>query len=172
MRVPSPPLFITAIDRGVCALIQVDHLLELDKRARAWALCCHSQSVHRERGSERGRCRESLMEEKGVVMLRKEGCFGCGGIMEAGLASSLAGNRILNGCLLALMQTHTPSPALPAPHLTRHTLVQSTSSGLLLCVCVCVPPEATQRITLLIGLIHSNHGHFIIVKNRSQTESR
>lgn len=45
-RVPSPPLFITAIDRGVCALIQVDHLLELDKRARAWALCCHSWSVH------------------------------------------------------------------------------------------------------------------------------
>ena len=45
-RVPSLPLFITAIDRGVCALIQVHHLLELDKRARAWALCCHSQSVH------------------------------------------------------------------------------------------------------------------------------
>lgn len=45
-RVPSPPLFISTIDRGVCALIQVDHLLELDKRARAWALCCHSWSVH------------------------------------------------------------------------------------------------------------------------------
>lgn len=44
-RVPSPPLFIATIDRGVCALIQVDHLLELDKRARAWALCCHSWSV-------------------------------------------------------------------------------------------------------------------------------
>lgn len=54
-RVPSPLLFIAAIDRGVCALIQVDHLLELDKRARAWALCCHSWSVQlreRERMSE------------------------------------------------------------------------------------------------------------------------
>lgn len=45
-RVPSPLLFIAAIDRGVCALIQVDHLLELDKRARAWALCCHSWRAH------------------------------------------------------------------------------------------------------------------------------
>lgn len=45
-RVPTLLLFIAAIDRGVCALIQVDHLLELDKRARAWALCCHSWSVH------------------------------------------------------------------------------------------------------------------------------
>lgn len=57
-RVPSLLLFIAAIDRGVCALIQVDHLLELDKRARAWALCCHSWSVHiRERENERDRGR-------------------------------------------------------------------------------------------------------------------
>lgn len=54
-ELPSPPLFIAAIDRGVCALIQVDHLLELDKRARAWALCCHSWSVHEERERERVR---------------------------------------------------------------------------------------------------------------------
>ncbi len=42
-QVPSPPLFIAAIDRGMCALIQVDHLLELDKHVRVWALYCHSE---------------------------------------------------------------------------------------------------------------------------------
>lgn len=58
-QVPSPPLFIAAIDRGMCALIQVDHLLELDKHVRVWALYCHSER-ERERekvrdGGKRGR---------------------------------------------------------------------------------------------------------------------
>lgn len=51
-QVPSLPLFIAAIDRGMCALIQVDHLLELDKHVRVWALYCHSE---REREREKVR---------------------------------------------------------------------------------------------------------------------
>lgn len=36
----------------MCALIQVDHLLELDKHVRVWALYCHSERK-REGESER-----------------------------------------------------------------------------------------------------------------------
>lgn len=62
-----PPLFIAAIDRGMCALIQVDHLLELDKHVRVWALYCHSER-ERERekvreGGNRGRDGERLSGE-------------------------------------------------------------------------------------------------------------
>lgn len=68
-QVPSPPLFIAAIDRGMCALIQVDHLLELDKHVRVWALYCHSER-ERERekvrdGGKRDRDGERLSGEIG-----------------------------------------------------------------------------------------------------------
>lgn len=39
----------------MCALIQVDHLLELDKHVRVWALYCHSE---REREREREKVRD------------------------------------------------------------------------------------------------------------------
>lgn len=52
-----------------------------------------------ERGREKG---SGDVEEGGVLWL--QGIMGGGG---AGLASSLAGNRILNGCLLAPSHRHT-----------------------------------------------------------------
>lgn len=69
-------------------------------------------------------------------MLRKEGCVWLQGIMGVGLASSLAGNRILNGCLLALPHTDTcttpfpcllytlPNPTPPCLTLAPLTLLQ------------------------------------------------
>lgn len=79
------------------------------------------------------------------------------GIMGAGLASSLAGNRILNGCLLAPSQTHTHIPPRvfsPCPHSdSSHTLYYSelhqSSSG----VCVCAPRgHAMDRLDDFVGL--------------------
>lgn len=66
-QVPSPPLFIAAIDRGMCALIQVDHLLELDKHVRVWALYCHS-----EREREREKVRDGGKRDRDGERLSRE----------------------------------------------------------------------------------------------------
>lgn len=56
--------------------------------------------------------------EKGSGDVEEGGVLWLQGIMGAGLASSLAGNRILNGCLLAPLtraHKHTCLLSLPPP---------------------------------------------------------
>lgn len=71
------------------------------------------------------------------------------GIMGAGLASSLAGNRILNGCLLAPSHrhTHTTTPhvlSLPAPYFdSSHTLYYSELHQSSSAMCVRAPTGHT-----------------------------
>ena len=88
--------------------------------------------------------------------------------MGAGLASSLAGNRILNGCLLAPSHRHThihhPPVCVfsPCPHPdSSHTLYYSElhQSNSSLCVCVCVPPEATHWIVPMTSVASSSGPH-------------
>ena len=68
-----------------------------------------------------------LDREKGSGDVEEGGVLWLQGIMGAGLASSLAGNRILNGCLLAPSHRHTQMHTLvfPAPtRLLTHSLLQ------------------------------------------------
>ena len=102
--------------------------------------------IEGERDREKG---SGDVEEGGVPWLQ--------GIMGAGLASSLAGNRILNGCLLAPSHRHTRTnthahththlhptptmPSLPAPTLTPHThsITLNFIRPAPVCVCVYAP---------------------------------
>lgn len=67
--------------------------------------------------------------EKGSGDVEEGGVLWLQGIMGAGLASSLAGNRILNGCLLPPSHRHIRHPLCafpPCPHPdSSHTLCYS-----------------------------------------------
>lgn len=103
------------------------------------------------------------------------------GIMGAGLASSLAGNKILNGCLLALSHAHIPTPSTPASN-SSYTLLQSTSLELLIldvCVCICVyvcSPRGHQKNPFIMLIfspnLHINCGHLNPHHKMDQTASR
>ena len=105
--------------------------------------------------------------------------------MGAGLASSLAGNRILNGCLLAPSHRHTrihhPPVCVfsPCPHPdSSHTLYyselhQSNSSVCVcVCVCVCVPPEAMHRIVSMTSVASSFGPHLSSHSSRLRDPDR
>lgn len=108
-----------------------------------------------------------LDREKGSGDVEQGGVLWLQGIMGAGLASSLAGNRILNGCLLAPSHRHTHHPPvsfLPAPILmTPHSVSVTVNFIRPSPACVCVPLEATQGVVLmtLVALIsHLLSWHF------------
>lgn len=93
--------------------------------------------------------------EKGSGDVEEGGVLWLQGIIGAGLASSLAGNRILNGCLLALSRTHTPlhthTPFVSSCPLSDSSLTLCYSElhqSILSLTCVTVCPQRPHKESL------------------------
>lgn len=97
----------------------------------------------------------SEIQKKGSGDVEEGGVLWLQGIMGAGLASSLAGNRILNGCLLAPSHRHThtrmlppcvfsPCPHSDSSHIQYYSELHQSSFGVNVSVCVCAPRGHTM----------------------------
>ena len=101
-------------------------------------------------------------------MLWKEGCLAAGnyGGRISLLTCRKQNFKRLSPGSLTQTHTHTPPPcvcllSLPPPWLLTHSLLQWTSSEQLqsVCVCVCVPPEATHWIVPMTSVASSSGPH-------------